>query len=77
MSCINSKVDRGQRPKDAFDHQNSGALFLKLGKIQILNFEKNKQKYQSVAYDLFYLCVNLYYKISCILASEKITKFQI
>jgi hypothetical protein len=54
-----------------------GALLLKLQKIQILNFEKNKQKYQSVVYDLFYLRVNLYYEISCILALEKITKFQI
>jgi hypothetical protein len=34
-----------------------GARFFKLQNFQILNFEKIQQKYQSLGYELFYLCV--------------------
>jgi hypothetical protein len=56
------------------EHELPGACFCK---IQNLNSEKNQKKYQSVVYHLFYLCVNLFYEIPCILFSAKMTKFQI
>jgi hypothetical protein len=47
------------------------SLFFYIQKNQILNFEIFYKKYQSVVYDLFYLCVNLYYEIPCIMSSQK------
>jgi hypothetical protein len=61
---------------ESFWRTSSLSSFFQNSKNLNLEFWTNSKKYQNVVYDLFYLCVNLYHKITYILFSAKITKIQ-